>query len=144
MFLDEVLVDQSANAQLLAGGLAFPAFYATLPATLRTHLAAVSRVARRRAVGAGEATADPDGPATVANLAAAEALAIWPKLFRRLVPYFGAGFTDFDGFDSWLRADPVHRDGALFLLETAEHGNMHDVVSAAGHEIGSPAGPRTS
>ena len=54
VFLDEALADQSANAQLLTSGLAFPAFYATLPATLRTHLAEVSRTARGRgAVGAG-------------------------------------------------------------------------------------------
>jgi len=41
---------------------------------------------------------------------------IWPKLFRRIVPYLAAGFTDFDGFATWLRADPVNRDDALLLL----------------------------
>jgi len=136
VFLDEALADQSANAQLLASGLAFPAFYATLPATLRTHLAEVSRTARNAGLSVrGRAVGDPDGPATVADLAGAEALAIWPKLFRRLVPYFAAGFPDLDDFDTWLRADPVHRDDTLFLLETAEQGNLHDVVSASGHEF---------
>ena len=51
------------------------------------------------------------------------------------MPYFAAGFTDFDGFDAWLRADPVHRDDELFLLDRLEPGNMHDVVSGAGGEI---------
>src|SRR4029453_9164227 len=40
VFVDPVLVDQSVNAHLLAAGLVYPAFYATLPAAPRTHLAA--------------------------------------------------------------------------------------------------------
>jgi hypothetical protein len=64
----------------------------------------------------------------VPNLAALEGLVIWPKLFRRIAPYLAAGFVDFDGFDGWLRADPVHRDDALFLLDRHEHGNLHDVA----------------
>jgi hypothetical protein len=60
---------------------------------------------------------------------------LWPKLFRRIVPYLAAGFQDFDGFDGWLRADPVHRDDALFLLDRLEPGNMHDVVHGEGDQI---------
>ncbi len=136
VFVDEALAGRSANARLLAAGHAYPAFYTTLPATLRQHLAASSAAAR--AAGAGiwaRSTADPDGPATVADLPAAEALVIWPKLFRRIVPYLAAGFPDFDGFDAWLRADPVNRDDALFLIDTLEQGNLHDVVHAAGRQI---------
>jgi len=64
-----------------------------------------------------------------------EGLVIWPKLFRRIVPYLASGFPDFDSFDSWLRADPVHRDDELFLIERLERGNMHDVVRGVGHQI---------
>jgi hypothetical protein len=138
VFVDAALVDQSLNAQLLAAGHAYPAFYATLPADLRTHLAAVSRAARAAQPPVGlwpRSTADPDGPATVANPAAAEQLVIWPKLFRRIVPYLAAGFPDFDGFDAWLRADPVNRDDELFLLNKLERGNMHDVVRGIGQQI---------
>jgi hypothetical protein len=80
-------------------------------------------------------TADPNGAATVADLDALERLVMWPKLFRRIVPYLAAGFTDFDGFDSWLRADPVNRDDQLFLLDRMERGNMHDVISGVGQQI---------
>jgi Lamin Tail Domain len=80
-------------------------------------------------------TADPDGSATIADLTAMEQLVIWPKLFRRIVPYFAAGFTSFDGFDAWLRADTVNRDDELFLLHISEHGNMHDVIRGAGQHI---------
>jgi endonuclease YncB( thermonuclease family) len=138
VFVDEALVDRSLNAVLLAAGHAYPAFYATLPATLRTHLAEVSRAARAAQTPAGlwpRSTADPDGPAPVADLAGLEQLVTWPKLFRRIVPYLAAGFTDFDGFDAWLRADPVHRDDALFLLDRLEPGNIHDVVRGAGQQI---------
>jgi lamin tail-like protein len=73
--------------------------------------------------------------ATVAELAGLEALVLWPKLFRRIVPYLASGFPDFDGFDAWLRADPVNRDDELFLLDRLERGNMHDVVHGIGHQI---------
>ena len=142
VFLDEAGVDRSLNAALLAGGHAYPAFYATLPADLRTHLAGASRAARTAASGLWpRSTADPDGPATVAGLAALEQLVLWPKLFRRIVPYLAAGFTDFDGFDAWLRADPVDRDDELFLLDRGERGNLHDVVIGLGQTIQLTAWP---
>lgn len=136
VFLDPALADASANGTLLAGGLVYPAFYATLPAQLRTHLAEVSQAARGKAAGIWPgSTADPNGAATVTGLADAEGLVMWPKLFRRLVPYLAAGFTDFDGFDAWLRADPVNRDDEVFLLTNLERGNLHDVIKGAGQQI---------
>jgi hypothetical protein len=138
IFLDNALVDRSINAALLAAGLVYPAFYSTLPASLREHLSAASTAARAAGDPAGiwpRSTADPDGPATVGDLAGLEQLVIWPKLFRRVVPYLAAGFTDFDAFDAWLRADPINRDDAIFRLDTLEHGNLHDVIDAAGSRI---------
>ncbi|HEX4815783.1 MAG TPA: lamin tail domain-containing protein [Nonomuraea sp.] len=138
VFLDGPLLDDSVNAALLAAGLVYPAFYATLPADLRTHLAEMSAAARDKALPTGiwpRSTADPDGPAVVADLAAAEQLVMWPKLFRRIVPYLAEGFQDFDGFDAWLRADPVHRDDELFLIDRLERGNLHDVVRASGQQV---------
>jgi endonuclease YncB( thermonuclease family) len=138
VFLQESLMGQSANAQLLQAGHAYPAFYATLPASLRAHLAGLSRAARDArpplALWA-RSTADSNGPATVKALDDAEQLVMWPKLFRRIVPYLAAGFPDFNGFDAWLRADPVNRDDELFLLDRLERGNLHDVVRGIGHEI---------
>jgi hypothetical protein len=138
VFVDTALVDQSVNARLLAAGLVYPAFYATLPADLRTHLAESSRAARAAQPPLGlwpRSTADPDGAATIANLAGLEQLVSWPKLFRRIVPFLASGFGDFDGFDAWLRADPVNRDDELFLLDKLERGNMHDVVRGIGQQI---------
>jgi Lamin Tail Domain len=136
VFLDERRLDGSVNARLLTGGQAYPAFYTTLPGELRTHCAGLSRAARGRARGLWpRSTADPDGAATVADLAGLEQLVLWPKLFRRIVPYLAAGFPDFDGFDGWLREDPVNRDDELFLLDRLERGNLHDVSRGAGQTI---------
>jgi Lamin Tail Domain len=138
VWVDEALVDRPVNALLLAAGLAYPAFYGTLPVSLRTHLADTSRTARAAQTPTGlwpRSTADPDGPATVVSLDALEQLVVWPKLFRRIVPYLASGAPDFDGFDAWLRADPIHRDDKLFLLGLQEDGNIHDVVRGAGDEI---------
>ncbi|MFI5956237.1 lamin tail domain-containing protein [Cryptosporangium sp. NPDC051539] len=142
IFLDDTLVDQSANARLLRDGLVYPAFYASLPASLRQHLSGISTAARAANTGIwAESTADPNGAATIPDLATLETLAIWPKLFRRLVPYFATGATDFDGLDAWLRADPVNRDDELLLLATAERSNMHDVIKASGTQIQLTAWP---
>ncbi len=144
VFLDEPMLDRSLNATILATGHAYPAFYATLPAALRNHLAATARTARAAQDPAGlwpRSTADPDGAATVADRTVLQHLVTWPKLFRRIVPYLAAGFRDFDGFDAWLRADPVHRDDELFLLDRLERGNLHDVVHAAGQQVQLTAWP---
>ncbi|WP_157251315.1 lamin tail domain-containing protein [Nonomuraea typhae] len=142
VFLDEETVDRSVNAHLLKTGLAFPAFYATLPASLRVHLAGTSRAARADQAGIWpRSTGHPEATAKIADLAALQQLVIWPKLFRRLVPYLASGRPTLDGFDAWLREDPVNRDDQLFLLERGEYGNMHDIVRATGHEIQLTAWP---
>lgn len=136
IFVDDDVADKSINAQLLSQGLVYPAFYGTLPASLRSHLAQKSRDARTEGSGIWpKSTADPASSATIANLPALEELAVWPKLFRRLVPFLAAGNTNFDGFDAWLRADPVDRDDRLLLLNTGEPGNMHDIITANGQQI---------
>jgi endonuclease YncB( thermonuclease family) len=137
VFLDNSGVDQSGNALLLQAGLAYPAFYGTLPASLRAHLADTSRAARANQTGIwARSTADPNLKATIANLDALQGLVMWPKLFRRLVPYLAAGNTTFDAFDAWLRADPVDRDDTIFLLQDPpEPGNLHDVITAVGQQI---------
>ena len=80
VFLDNAGVDGSVNAQLLQAGLVYPAFYGTLPATLREHLAVKSRAAREAGSGIwARSTADPDGPATITNLASLETKSSGPS-----------------------------------------------------------------
>jgi endonuclease YncB( thermonuclease family) len=142
VFVDDARVRRSVNAALLAAGLAYPALYSTLPASLRAEFAQTARAARTAGAGLWRsATADPNGPARVADRAALEALVLWPKLFRRLVPYLAEGAAGFDGFDAWLRADPVHRDDQILLTGRTEPTRLHDVVAAAGDHVQLTAWP---
>ena len=121
------LANQSVNARLLDVGLAYPAFYTTLPIDLKDGLAELSRASRTAGNGFWpRAQATPAQPAHLPGLDAASELVIWPKLFRRLVRYFGEGHRGLAAFDAWLRSDPVHRDDSI-LLPNRELGNMHDL-----------------
>jgi hypothetical protein len=149
VWVDQALVDGSVNAVLLAGGQAYPAFYSSLPATLRTHLAEVSRAARAAQPPVGlwpRSVADPDGAATVADLAALARLVVWPKLFRRVVPYLAAGFGDFDGFDAWLRArpGPPRRRAVPAGSARARQATSMTWCAVPGSRSSSPSGPRSS
>src|SRR5512144_2360994 len=55
-------------------------------------------------------------------------LIMFPKLYRRLVAYFQDAHTDLTGFDTWIRADPIHRDDRV-LLPSGEIGNLHDTYN---------------
>ena len=82
-----------------------------------------------------------NGPANIAGRAVLEALVLWPKLFRRLVPYLAEGADGFDGFDAWLRADPINRDDQIVLVGRTEPSRLHDVVEAAGDHVQLTAWP---
>lgn len=119
--------NQSINGQLLSAGLSYAAFYTSLPIDLMQGLAEL--VAGARQAGAGfwpREKATGENPAVLNGLADAETIVIWPKVFRRLVSYFGEGHVGLDDFENWLRSDPVHRDDSL-ILPDRELGNMHDI-----------------
>ncbi|KAH8193625.1 hypothetical protein TruAng_012208 [Truncatella angustata] len=134
--VDEAVVDRSVNAKLLANGLAYPAFYGTLPAALREHLATKSGAARTAQRGLWpRSTADKETAAEEVSPTNLQSFVIWPKLFRRVVEYFADGNDDFDNFNAWLLRDAVNRDDEIFRLDTQESGHLHDVVTAAGNSI---------
>ena len=70
----------------------------------------------------------------IANLADAEALVMWPKLFRRLSNYFREGNAGLGQFDSWIRDDRIRRDDTL-RLPNGEAGNMHDTFCVDGDNL---------
>lgn len=135
VFVDQALVADSVNAHLLLQGLAYPAFYTTLPIALNETLAHLAAAARQNNRGLWPAAHDQPGAwMTIPDLPTLQTLVMWPKLFRRLAGYFGAGNVGLDHFDAWMRADPVHRDDRL-ILPDRELGNMHDVIEIAGDRI---------
>ena len=135
LFVTPPMLDDSLNTFMLRRGHAYAAFYLTLPAELREHLRGVASLARAGNAGLwAQATGTTDRPARITGLDMLQQLVIWPKLFRRLAPYFVQGNTNFDGLDAWLRADPRNRDDRL-LLPTLELGNMHDLIVEDGEQI---------
>jgi hypothetical protein len=84
IFLDEPLVDQSANAMQLTGGHACRAFEATLPVALRNHLAHLSLAAAPRLPAGG-----------------------WPS--RRLPTHRPGDHHDHRGVGGWLAGASMHR-----------------------------------
>ena len=130
----ETLAD-SLNAHLLRTGHAYAGFYLGLPTDLREFLRQIVQQARHDRIGLWAQASDAVGSTlTIATLAELQARVLWPKLFRRLAPYFQEGHTNFDGLDAWLRADPLNRDDRL-ILPTVELGNMHDMLVAAGNTL---------
>ena len=135
VFVTPQMLDDSLNAFMLRTGNAYAAFYLTMPAELREHLRGIASLARAGDAGLwAQATGTIDRAARITGLDMLQQLVIWPKLFRRLAPYFVLGNTNFDGLDAWLRADPRNRDDRL-LLPTMELGNMHDLIVEDGDQI---------
>ena len=132
VWLDEATIGDSLNAQLLERGLAYPAFYAGLPIQVKEGLADLVRQARADERGMWAlAHLTHERTAEIAHESDLQHMIMWPKLFRRLVRYFGAGYHDLTQFDPWLRMDNRHRDDAL-ILPDRELGNMHDIIDING------------
>jgi hypothetical protein len=135
VIIDAPLLNQSLNGKLMAKGLVYPLFYTTLPIELQNRFMDIAIQAWNASKGLWpHDVGNPYYPASIPNLAALENLCLWPKLFRRLAAYFGAGNSGLGNFMTWLRADATHRDDRV-LLPTGEVGNMHDVLEISGNQI---------
>ena len=135
IFVTTEMLEASLNVFMLRQGHAYAAFYLTLPVDLREYLRTIARNAREAGTGLWpQATATVELAAEIPGLAVLQQLVIWPKLFRRLAPYFTQGHADFAALDTWLRADPRNRDDRL-LLPNLELGNMHDLIVEEGSRI---------
>lgn len=133
--VDTMLLDESINTKLLADGQVYPAFYGTLPARLREHLASKSQAARAAKKGIWpRSTADLRKVAKVFSSESLKDLVMWPKLFRRLVVFFSKN-KGLEGFNKWLLKDPVNRDDRVFLLGTNTYANFHNIVTINGDTI---------
>lgn len=135
VFLTPAMLEASVNTHMLTTGHAWAAFYLGMPAELREFLRQVTIDARVAGRGLWAAASGmPGKPAQIRGQQDLLDTVIWPKLFRRLLPYFLEGFQDFSALDAWLRADPKNRDDRL-LLPDRELSNMHDLIVEEGHRI---------
>ena len=65
-------------------------------------------------------------------------LAIWPKLYRRLVRYFdgsNADHTSLFGFRDWLHTDRSGRDDFIIVLPIVEILNFSDILTITADTI---------
>lgn len=135
VFVDNATLDHSVNAKLVDAGLVFVEPYDTMPMSLVRHLRA--KISAARAAGSGlwpSESPTTQAAAHIASLGDAQALSMWPKLFRRLATYFSEGNHGLGQFDTWIRDDRVNRDDALRLPD-GEAGNMHDTFLVEGNSL---------
>ena len=132
-FLDLDWFDQSINAALVKSGSAYPGLYTTLPKYLRSRTLELISHAQRDMLGIWRQDQSTKG-FMVDTLEDLEELAIWPKLFRRLVTYFNISETGLENFEPWLRSN-VKKDDEVWIVSEGELGNMHDVIDIRGNEL---------
>lgn len=133
VFLDVLWMSRSINAKLAEAGWAYPAFYEGLPTDLRNHFNALARAAWGTKRGFWGKDKTLKG-AKAADLASLESLAIWPKLYRRLLAYFKDKNSGLANFDHWLRA-ATSRDDKLWILSEARAGHLHSVIKISRNTI---------
>jgi hypothetical protein len=66
----------------------------------------------------------------LSELETLQKLAIWPKLYRRLLAYFKDRNAGLAGFDAWLRGSAV-RDDKLWIISEARAAHLHNVVKVS-------------
>ena len=142
VFLDVDRMKQSVNYQLLAAGAAYPLFYDTLFANLRSELAA----AVDRARSAGEGLWPHDKTSIGVSWAGAASLPnldpIFPKLWRRLEKYTqNRDFRDeSDTLDAFIDFLQANRD-RLVIISEARPTDLDNLVKVEGTTVRLPIAP---
>jgi len=123
----------SLNAQLIAEGHAYPAYYTGLPTDLRNQLTNLANDAKTNGSDIWQVDISLSDT-QVNNADNLEQLSMWPKLYRRLFTYFADDNTGIGDFEEWLR-DDGKRDDELWIISRGEFGNMHDIFTITDNEI---------
>jgi endonuclease YncB( thermonuclease family) len=118
---------RSLSSRLLRDGRAYPALYSSLPGDLRAALRALATDAEERGIGVWRHDRTSK-PTSIPDLDALEEVAIWPKLFRRLVAFFEDGNDDTRDFTSWLRDEPRKRDDAMLVMSTGVETTLSELI----------------
>jgi hypothetical protein len=128
--LDESILKESFNYSLLASGLAYPMYYNGLFSDLRLPLTKV--VTRARAEGKGLWPYDKTTRGfPVSDLdAITKEVAIFPKLFRRIIDYMGEG-GKIDGFKEHIQkgCEPLVR------IQQVHFTRLDAIVDVKGEKV---------
>jgi hypothetical protein len=147
VFLDVDRLEESVNTALMKGGHVYPAFYSArdmhgkrvggFPHDLRQYFIELVDVVRLENEGVWAADTSQQ-ETDIRNTDQLETMAIFPKLYRRLVAYFGdeeADHSSLEGFKAWLADERSDRDDLLISLSMGELLNFSDVLKTDGHKI---------
>ena len=132
LFLDGRLAEASANYAQLAAGSAYPLFYDTLFAALRSVLTDATLGAQQRKDGlwAQDATLSGVDGSTVGALEQGGVIA--PKLFRRLVEFHGRTGRDLADFVRWLSDEKPEQ---VLDLDDDNFTHLDTLVEVAGSQV---------
>ncbi len=129
--LDAKLLRQSVNYDSLRAGNAYPLFYDTLFADLRAVLAAAAVSARDAKRGLWQQDGSTRGVGAADAAALEKSGVTFPKLFRRLIEYFGQGGSGLAGFLPWLEAS----EEPVLDLRKDNVTHFDDVVGVRGSKV---------
>lgn len=134
VWLDVQMLNRSVNAKLMAKGEVYPGYYTGLPSDLRRRLTQLAVAARAQDDGIWDVDATME-EICIGSISDLEALAIWPKLYRRLFKFFKSGGGPISNFGSWLKADPPSRDDQVWIISEAHLGNIHDLIEGKNQSL---------
>lgn len=125
VFLNAQLLRRSLNHRLLLRGHAYPLYYDTLFADLRTELTAAAERARQATRGVW--ASDPTALAPVDDLDDIETThTVYPKLFRRLSDYFREGHVGLDDLPDWMEQQGENDE--VWVLPTMNRTHFDNVI----------------
>jgi len=142
VFLNASRMRQSVNAQLMKAGHVYPAYYSArhdgvggLPYDLRNDLTALAFEAwnhNRKIWSVDQSRSNP----RIRNIQELKALAVWPKLYRRLIKYFldEGEAQGLAGFSAWLNAESDRND-QVWIEPIAELRHLDDTLQITGNRI---------
>lgn len=128
--LDAALLRKSANYKQMNDGFAYPLYYNTLFADLRTEFNRALRRARLGGRGYWPHDRTLQGVAIQGSAQLTTIAPIWPKLWRRLQEHFRNGGTLGD-FADFLAA----KNERIDILSIMEERGLQDVVKVSGGKV---------
>ena len=130
IFLEATRVEQSANAEMLRSGLAYPTYYKGLFPDLRNALTAITESARQGHKGLWPHDKTNTGFAVTGMQSITDDHVILPKLFRRLVAYLEGGGT-VQGFKQHL----AQLAEEVLIISTVHSTHFDTVVDETGNTV---------
>ena len=130
VFLNDVRVGQSTNAEMLRSGLAYPTYYNGLFPDLRRSLTALTAAARQGNKGVWAEDRTNTGFLVTGIASITNDHVILPKLFRRLAVYLEAGGS-VQGFKQHL----AQLAEGIIIISTAHATHFDTVIEVNGDTV---------